>query len=116
MVVLAYMLWVQVRPYENTEAASVSWKKGGTPWIVAVTVYDSDGSLLTGVNVDVDNLSGGEGSYTVSGGTAVVGPMGEPEFLGLIVNGVRVVDRPFAYELGAPNVSKGLIVEVRLRD
>lgn len=78
---------------------------------VNVTVRDVNGQPFPGVSVHVDNNSGGGTATTDAQGNASIA-VGEPEFAGLELNGVRVVDRPWANTLGQPLVTQGLTVDV----
>ena len=82
--------------------------------VVAVIVRDSAGRPAPNVDVYVDNNSGGNGSTTDADGVAEL-RMGESDFAGLAIDGVWVVSRPHAYELGSPSVENGLEVSVELK-
>lgn len=93
--------------------ADVSWLSRGKPRVVDVTVADARGLPLAGVNVQVLNDSGGDSGTTDAAGRVSIGPLGEREFTGLRLNGVNVVNRPYANVLpGSPNVENGLQVKV----
>lgn len=55
---------------EDSPVARVSWRPGGPSGLVQVSVYDDDGIPLAGVEVHVDNISGGGGGPTDADGVA----------------------------------------------
>ncbi len=67
-----------------------------------------------GVRVHVDNNSGGNEEVTNDQGRVII-ELGESDISGLSVNGVPVLHRPYAYHLGVPNVSKGVMVQIQLK-
>jgi hypothetical protein len=108
------MFYRQVRPYESTEFATVSWQTGGEPFQASVTVIDPSGAPVVGTDVWLSNNSGGNVATTDARGHAVL-LLDEADMLSMHVNRQRVVHRPLAYHLGTPNVKNGLVVRIELK-
>jgi hypothetical protein len=114
LLLFSYGFYTQRRSHESSEFATVSWTVGGKPMEARVTIVDADRDPAPVGWVRIDNDSGGGGAQTDSQGVAVI-KLAEPEMLGIVVNDVRVVDRHSLDWLGAPDVSKGLIINVKLK-
>ena len=112
---IALLLHREFRSFESGPIADVTWKQGGTPLCVDISLRDVNGLPVPGVFVAVDNSSGGDGETTDGLGHAHI-CLGEQDFMGLELNNVRVVDRPWADMGVGPHLKKGLAVDVVLKD
>src|SRR4051812_22855068 len=72
LLVGAVLLYRQVRPYESTEFATVSWRAGGEPLQASVTVVDPNDAPVVGAEVELGNNSGGNSATTDANGCAVL--------------------------------------------
>lgn len=116
LALVAYGFWTQLRSWQRTAIAVTSWRVGGTADAVAITVQDGAWQPLKGARVNVLNNSGDNEGVTDDRGYIVIRDLGESDFMGLDLNGVRVVSRPLAPFLFFPNVDQGLQVSVEIQD
>ena len=120
-VVSGCVLYRQERSYESSTVAETWWRAGmKSPGVegnwARVTVFDDKWRPVPGAKINVENVAGGNEATTDANGVAMVGFLNEGTISALYVNGSRVVDRPYAYFLGTPNVATGLInFEVKLK-
>src|SRR5438046_1270873 len=82
------ILCLHLRQSECGPIADVTWRVGGSPMSADVTIRDTERRPVSGVRVHVDNNSGGSGATTDADGHARI-CLGEPDFAGLELNGVR---------------------------
>ena len=109
----AAFLYRHLKPWETTNTTYASWRGGGQPGALRVTVRDRAGNPVPGAVVAITNNSGGVGDHpTDAAGVAVLWP-GESELEAMWVNGHKVIDRPYALFLGRPK-AYGLVVDVVL--
>jgi hypothetical protein len=115
VVLPALFIHRHTKSWENSAAAYTSWHAGGGTGQLLVRVRDRGGRPVAGAEVSLLNNSGGDGGTTDAGGVALIYP-GEGDIERMSVNGQRVIDRPYAYHLGTPVMSReGLIVDVVLK-
>jgi hypothetical protein len=113
--VLGRWYWFQTRPYVHGPDADLSWHVEGKPYQVRCTVVDKEGTPIPGVDVHVDNNSGGNGKQTDANGVANL-EMGEPEVEEIRLNDVPVLNKPWAGLLGSPSVQRGLALEITVKN
>src|SRR5262249_7488070 len=85
----AHWLWTQWRPYESNGIADSAWTSGGQPYRITFQVVDTAGSPLPGVDVKMDDPSGGGAGTTDPNGEWVYQPDGG--LLTFQLNGVSVM-------------------------
>ncbi|MEX0701581.1 MAG: hypothetical protein WD069_05735 [Planctomycetales bacterium] len=109
----AYFLWTELRPYESNAIADSSWTAGGEPYHVTVRVTDADGSPLSGVDVDLEDPSGGGAGTTDANGEWAYHPDGG--LLTFSLNGVPMMQERLAIFAKGPG-KEGWILRVIVKD
>lgn len=109
--------WKQTSQYESSAYADVSWSIGGRPYIFSCTVLDAEDNPVPNVSVSFLSNSG----WTPSGGATdaqgcIEVRSGEYDVQGIRVNGKQIMNRPSAYWLNEPDVSRGLKVMIVLKE
>ena len=108
--------YAHAKSWESSEAAYTSWHNRGTPGEIRVVVRDRAGNPVRGATVSISNNSGGDGGPpTDAAGVTVIRP-GEADVEAMWINGHQIIDRPYAYHLGSPEMGpNGLVVDVQMK-
>jgi len=113
LLLLATWFWKQIRPYECSDLAEVTWASGGEPYVCSCEVVDSQGKPVPNALVRFESNSGFVEGMTDDRGRVDV-RSGEPEVEAIRVNSAEIMRRPYAGWLG-PTVQNGLKVRIVLR-
>jgi len=109
-----YYLGLHFSSEEKGEKADVFLKKGGHPMTVLATITDKAGNPLSSVEVDIRNSSGGNIGMTDSEGITEIS-VGEREIEKILVNGLIVLNRPYANYLRYPTAENGVKVKIIMK-
>ena len=107
-------LLAQVAPFSFRSWGHACWHKGGERGIVQCRVGDRMGAGIPGITVGIGNNSGGGIAVTDSDGVAEFRDLAEPDVDEITIDERVIMRRPYAYYLNCPQITDGLIVEVRL--
>lgn len=110
-----YQRKFQLLPYEKTEFSEVYLHEGGKPMCVICFVTDKNNLPIKFARIDIRNNSGGNEGLTNKEGKVEIA-LSEMDLEQILVEDIIVFNRPNAYELGYPNVKKGLEVKIIIKN
>jgi len=112
-IVIAALFWyaLQTRAHEYTAAAEVMLLNSGKPMTVQFKAETPDGRPLAGRVVSIGNRDGGVTATTDAEGAATF-DVASPVVEYVDLDGVRILDRPYAARIGYPTAAPGLLVKI----
>jgi len=114
--IAAHAVWHRAFAVTHDDpAAHISLHSGGTPLVIATCVSDTSGRAVAGVVLDFVSSSGGNLCTTDATGRARVN-LGETDLEEILINGKSVARWSNACLLNHPSVTKGLMVNIVIKD
>lgn len=117
LAIIACLYWyaMQTRAHEYGAVADVFFFNTGQPMTIQCKVEDADQKPLAGIAVFVKSASGGARGTTGADGQ-IEWKVNSPEVLGIDVAGQKVLNRPYAVELGYPSAKTGMTIKIVVKD
>ncbi len=112
LLLVSSLLWLWYPPYNRSDTATVTWKRGGAALVVTINVVDAEGHPAPGTRVATETSSGTTSALTDANGVAIIMP-GEKDIVAFYLNDVMLIEWPLLLALDR---SEGLEVTIMLRE
>jgi hypothetical protein len=110
LLLVSLLVWLWLLPYNCSDTATVTWKRGGATSVITIKVVDAEGRPSCGAPVGIETSSGTTSVLTDANGVAVIRP-GENDIVAFYLNDVKLVEWPLWFTL---DCSEGLEVTILL--